>query len=152
MAALGEFFRTGRLGPVRLGQASEDVRRVLGDPEATSPGRTQPRLWKYGSLEVAFDTGELVFIGLYFRSSDPFPDSLHWTGYRPAQGTTMKGFVEYLQAEQLPFGEYEILTFDTQTCLEVGLGVHVLFDEGGRLDSIQYARGAPRSARKWTDR
>ena len=147
-------FQTGWLGAIAFGVSPEVVRRVPGDPQDTSSPSTRPRIWKYGSLEVAFSGGELAFIGLYFRIDDLLPANLYFTGYCPVCGTTRQEFVEYLTAEGLPFGIFDLLTFDTQTCYEVGMGVHVLFDEHDRLDSVQYSRGAPRqgvtkSRRPW---
>ena len=137
MASLKAFLQTGRLGPLTHGVSPDAVRGVLGEPEATSVRRKRNWLWKYGCLQVAFHADQLVFVGLYFRRAEPSPAGLRLVGYFPRLGTTVQEFISFLTAEHVPFRVEPRLTFETQTCYEVGVGVHVLFDEDGRLDSIQ---------------
>lgn len=52
------FLRTGAFGPIRLGLTEDEVRALLGDPDATggtSRRQRTPKIWKYGDVELHFD-------------------------------------------------------------------------------------------------
>lgn len=118
---------------------------LIGAPEDLSASQT-PRIWKYGSLQIAFacdrESARVNFIGLYFRESlFTLPSRVVTDGWWPIVGTLFEEFHKYLVDENISFREHPELTYDDQLTLLVGLGVNVCFsvEEGKRtLDSMQY--------------
>jgi hypothetical protein len=54
---LVDFAASGRLGPIQLDLAPEDVRQTLGEPWREGHGRTGHLIWGYGALELYFGKG-----------------------------------------------------------------------------------------------
>ena len=102
MASCVDFLRTGSLGSLSCGMSQDQVRNLLGEPEAVSTQR-HPRIWKYGSLELTFyrlpdgPNPFLISISLYFHTpTSKLPDSLQLTGWSPSQETTLAEVREFL--------------------------------------------------------
>jgi hypothetical protein len=52
--SMREFLRSGKFGPVRLGDTIDSVRSIFGDPSdvcCPSGRRRIPRIWRYGDVE-----------------------------------------------------------------------------------------------------
>lgn len=67
--SLQDFVRTGRFGPVALGQSRADIAAALGDSDnmsAPTRKRRVPQVWKYGDFEFHFhehsDALAMIFI------------------------------------------------------------------------------------------
>jgi len=76
MASILEFIKTGKLGSVSLGISKEEIENILGKPDDVSVSR-KPRIYKYGSLQLAFcwdkekGKGLLNSIYMNFENSKP---------------------------------------------------------------------------------
>lgn len=138
---LKEFLHEGTLGSIAFGVTMHDIKQILGNPDAISDPKSSRQIWKYGKLQVSFDANTLDFIGLYFRSQEDLPKQLQIEGYVPTQLTGLAEFRQYLNQEGIPFNISAVLTFGTQLCLVVGLGIDVVFDINlDELDSMQYMK------------
>ena len=63
--SLLDFVRSGAFGPVTLGQSREQLRELLGPPDAWGPTEKDPRralIWKYGTTEFHFPGPALSLI------------------------------------------------------------------------------------------
>jgi hypothetical protein len=154
-ATLHEFLVRGVLGQLRHGLTPDEVRALCGQPTDTSVS-PKPRIWKYGSLQVAFCGDKLTrpeyvdFVGLYYRD-DTFwlPSMIPRADWWPRVGTTMAEFEKYLRELEIAFVVNPQLTWESQTALMVGIGVSVCFTIDGAeriIDSMQYAARAANQA------
>jgi hypothetical protein len=141
MSTIDDFLGHGRLGPLAEGQTTDDVRALLGDPEATT-GPKWPQIWKYGPLQLTFhrdsrdEAPHLVSIALYFRHpEESLPTALGTEGWYPPAGCTFASFEQHLR--EVGIGVEGGVTTGPDKHLVVGRGVRVTFDED-RLDSIHY--------------
>lgn len=150
-ATLHEFLVRGVLSPIRHGLAPAEVHTLCGDPTDTSVS-LKPRIWKYGSLQVAFSRAKLSgsecvnFIGLYYRE-EPFwlPPAILLADWWLSVGTTLPEFQNRLKELDVPFVIDSQLTFESQTTLKVGIGVCVCFTIDGAepvIDSMQFTARA----------
>jgi hypothetical protein len=69
---LQRFLMEGALGPITLGQAPADIKVELGEPEDVAGGGKRAWIWKYGDIQVAFDDGKVVLLGIY-PEGNPLP-------------------------------------------------------------------------------
>lgn len=146
MQLLRHFLEKGTLGPIALGLSPLEVQHKLGNPEDVG-GTPKNRLWKYGSIQFGFHrnkaapTGELDFIGLYFRYGRlTLPKSISLEGWIPSETTTIEEFIHYLEEQGIGYSEDRQLTFETQSTLTTDSGASIVFtsSEGEfTLDSIQ---------------
>lgn len=144
---LREFLVHASLGPIKSGITPEEVAALCGLPEDVSVSR-KPRIWKYGSLQIAFDDGppggRLYFLGIYFRDAPiVLPGPIVRVGWWPSVDCTPSEFLAFSEDRSLHFREHPPLTFDDQVALVGDAGVVVVFasDDENRMviDSIQYA-------------
>lgn len=131
-AKLSEFLLHGKLGPIRAGFTSDQVRAVLGEAEGVLLS-SRPSVWKYASLELGFDLDVepmiLNFLGLYYRTA-PFqaPAAIQFSGWWPSLGMRLDDFKAGLRELDLVFDEDEHLTSDEQVALKIGERATVTFD------------------------
>lgn len=139
--SLKDFLMSGRLGAIALGMTQQEVRGLLGAPEATSLPDLEPAvIWKYGSLEVTFLPEEgLHLIALELNDAPRLPSALTIEGYMPTPRTSLQEFKDYLHANGISCHHYPALTFDWSIGLIVGAGATVVFSvDPDRIEGIQY--------------
>ena len=141
MPAFVDFLNSGQLGALHCELRKEDVRNLLGEPQAVS-SRGNPEIWKYGSLELTFSrasTAESAWVAsitIHFDSdSIRLPGSLGLTGWLPTSETTFDELRSYLDSSgvQVAGG----VTSGPDKRLVLSSGVRITFDED-RLDSVGY--------------
>jgi hypothetical protein len=132
LTTLLPFLRSGHLGELRLRMPREQVAKLLGSARMKG-GDQLYQIWKYGSLQVAFDDGTVFAIGLYFRGRRlVIPKRLGLTlASLPCPLATP--FERFLRAHDIGFRLYDALTFDDQKCLLLSCGVHAIFDTRSQL-------------------
>ncbi len=145
--SLREILKEARIGFIGFGTSRDEVRQALGDPEDWRYGQRMERsdLWKYGNLQLWFESDELTFLGIYFRFPD---DILHpnfsMTGFFPTHNTSRREIEDYLRMERLAFEVFEPLTFGDQISLLVESHMNIVFvqaiNEESTIDSIQLHR------------
>jgi hypothetical protein len=124
--SLRSFLETGRLGGLALGKTGMDVETILGrTTDISVPGR--PVIWRYGPLQIFFDSDIVNSIGLYLGERNDLPEQLQIVGYSPVSGTSIEEFLEYLHGEGLAYAQDSDLTYDEALCLVVGIGVDAYF-------------------------
>jgi hypothetical protein len=145
VACFRDFLTKAQLGPLVIGILQSDVALLLGTPTDTSVSH-KPRIWRFGSLQFAFDTqssdAPCIFMGLYFRNcSFAVPDTLELSGWWPTVGESLPRLREYAERESITLSEYRPLTFEDQYTLISEGGVYVGFtlsnDNEWVIDSIQ---------------
>lgn len=148
--SLKDFLTSGHLGAITLGMTQEEVRDVLGEPEAMSLPDLEPAvIWKYGSLEVTFFPEEGLHL-IAFKLNDVLrlPRTLTVLGYMPTPRTSLQEFRDYLHTNGIDCHLYPALTFDWQVGLIVGIGATVVFGlDPDRIEGIHYVgRRLPKEA------
>lgn len=142
MTSFVEFLKTGRLGPVSVGMARDDVRMALGEPRDVSVNRF-PRIWKYGPLQLTFykstDESEpfLASIVLHFYS-DPMehlPEGLALTDWGERGPIDYSEFRDYLTVHGISV--VGGVTAGPRKHLVLPSAVRVSFDED-QLYSVGY--------------
>jgi hypothetical protein len=141
MPTLIDFLNSGQLGDLHCELPKEDVRDLLGEPQAVS-SRGNPEIWKYGSLELTFyrtSTAErawLSSIAIHFDSDSlSLPASVGLTGWLPTSETTLNEFRRYLDCSGVQVSGGVVSGPDKH--LVLSSGVHITFDED-RLFSVGY--------------
>jgi len=141
MPSFLEFVKTGQLGELHCGMSKEEVRNLIGDPEAVS-SQQNPQIWKYGHLELTFyrsSQGEspwLVSIVIHFHSQSlKLPGSQGLGGWSPTGETTFEEFRGFLEDSAIRVDGG--VTSGPHQHLILGSGVRVTFDEA-RLYSASY--------------
>ena len=125
---LEEFLTTGKLGSLQLGLSRDEVRRLLGEPPDHSEPSRKREIWKYDSLQVAFEGDSLVFIGVYFDYGEAIlPEVLVKAGTMKLEQDTVDDLEAFLREHNLSFFVEDTLTFDEYKVLRlthshVGLG------------------------------
>jgi len=141
MPSFIEFLKTGQLEKLHCEMSKDEVRELLGEPEAVSP-QGNPQIWKYGPLELTFyrsseaESPWLVSIVIHFHSHPiKLPESLGLTGSWPTGETTFEEFRDFLvrSAIRVDGG----VASGPHQHLVLASGVRVTFDEG-RLYSVGY--------------
>jgi SmpA / OmlA family len=141
MPSFVEFLKTGQLEKLHCGMSKDEVRDLLGEPEAVS-SQGNPQIWKYGSLELTFyrsseaESPWLVSIDIQFHShAIGLPGSEELNGWLPTGETTFEEFRGFLDnaAIRVDGG----VTSGPHQHLVLGSGVRITFDEG-RLYSASY--------------
>jgi hypothetical protein len=150
MPKLQEFLERGTFGPVAMGLSPLEVQERLGDPQEAG-GKPKHRIWKYGSMQLAFErdrstrTEAVSFIGFYFRDENlTLPKAIQLEGWFPSQRTMKGAFVRYLEEKGVYYSEDKLLSDETQSALRTRSGAYIIFAcSAGEvvLDSIQLARG-----------
>lgn len=139
--SLREWLTTGQLGPLRPGLSPEEVRRLLGEPDATggvSRRYPRPSIYVYGSVEVHFcQRPPHEIIGIFWEVGErgalqlPSPYVIADWGITPGM---RKAEVEaYLHAQRLGF---EYAPHQPPSTFMLPSGVRITFNESGCLDSI----------------
>lgn len=141
MSSIDEFLRTGRLGILSAGMDRDEVRSLLGEPEATSRQKNF-ELWKYGSLQIGFHRdpfgGEpiLTTINLYFHNpGESPPEPLGLVGWMPTDETTIEGFRRHIH--DYDGHKYDGIEGVQSSMVTLDSGVRASFDEG-RLYGLHY--------------
>jgi hypothetical protein len=141
MPSLVEFLKTGQLEKLHCEMSKDEVRELLGEPEAVSP-QGNPQIWKYGSLELTFyrsseaESPWLVSIVIHFHSHTiNLPGFEGLAGWWPTGETTFEEFRDFLvhSAIRVDGG----VASGPHQHLVLASGVRVTFDEG-RLYSVGY--------------
>ena len=141
MPSLVEFLKTGQLGKLHCGMSKDEVRELLGEPEAVSP-QGNPQIWKYGSLELTFyrsseaESPWLVSIVIHFHSHPiNLPGFQGLASWWPTGETTFEEFRDFLvhSAIRVDGG----VASGPHQHLVLASGIRVTFDEG-RLYSVGY--------------
>ena len=125
MDRLVSLLRSGTVNGVGIGSDEAEVRGLLGDPDDVS--RTRPPVWKYGPLELAFESSRVVMVVL---TAEGGVDAA-W------DRDTDRERVEWmLTAMRVDFEPEPELTFGTQTALRAGLSRAVLVFDADRDDRL----------------
>ena len=141
MPSFVEFLKTGQLEKLHCEMSKDEVRELLGEPEAVSP-QGNPQIWKYGSLELTFYRSSeaeslwLVSIVIHFHSHPiNLPGFQGLAGWWPTGDTTFEEFRDFLvrSAIRVDGG----VASGPHQHLVLASGVRVTFDEG-RLYSVGY--------------
>jgi hypothetical protein len=117
MAALEEFLRTGRLGPLILGLSPNEIMAELGDPDAVSR-KSNPLLLKYGCVQLTFwkpkeAKQSLREITIDFEHVlEALPPPLEFSDWRITDPPTERRFRDFLyRIEYLPIHRSEGVTW-----------------------------------------
>ena len=122
MDRLVSLLRSGTVSGVGLGSTEAEVRGLLGDPDDVS----RP-VWKYGPLELAFESSRVVMVLLTAEGDvDPAWD----------RDTDRERMEWVLAAMRVDFEPLPELTFGTQTALRAGLSGAVLVFDGDQDDRL----------------
>ena len=119
MASILEFIRTGKLGHISTNVSKEEIENILGKPDDVTVSR-KPRIYKYGSLQLAFywdkekEIGLLDSIHLYFDGEPLFPSELCLGGWIPDNSVSMEVFLEYILEHGINIKKNESLCFENQ--------------------------------------
>ena len=141
MPTFVDFLNSWQLGALHCELLKEDVRNLLGEPEAVS-SRGNPEIWKYGSLELTFyrastaESAWLTSITIHFDSdSIRLPGSLELSGWLPTGATTFDELRSYLDGSgvQIAGG----VASGPHKHLVLSSGVRITFDED-HLFSVGY--------------
>jgi hypothetical protein len=138
-AALDRFLRTGQLGPLILGMDPNEVRSLLGRPEAQSR-KLNPLLLKYGPLELAFisaKTAALVLVQMslsFGRSLTGLPEAVSLREWGLGLETTTSDFNRLLRQWSIS----PIITLPPHQMI-LPSGVRAVF-EADRLKQIGISR------------
>jgi hypothetical protein len=100
MASMKEFLTTGNLGGIHLGMFEEDLRELLGEPEATGCQRDAD-VWKYGPLQLVFrrQTGHSLLAMIVLSTENggkPLPKGLSFQDWMPGLDTSAEEFLQFL--------------------------------------------------------
>src|SRR5271157_3600927 len=102
MPSFVEFLKTGQLEKLHCEMSKDEVRELLGEPEAVSP-QGNPQIWKYGSLELTFyrsseaESPWLVSIVIHFHSHTiNLPGFQGLASWWPTGETTFEEFRDFL--------------------------------------------------------
>lgn len=141
MPSFIEFLKTGQLEKLHCEMSKDEVRELLGEPEAVSP-QGNPQIWKYGSLELTFyrsseaESPWLVSIVIHFHSHTiNLPGFEGLAGWWPTGDTTFEEFRDFLVRSAIRVDGGVASGPDQH--LVLASGVRVTFDEG-RLYSVGY--------------
>jgi len=141
MPSFIEFLKTGQLEKLHCEMSKDEVRELLGEPEAVSP-QGNPQIWKYGSLELTFyrsseaESSWLVSIVIHFHSHPiNLPGFQGLAGWWPTGDTTFEEFRDFLVRSAIRVDGGVASGSDQH--LVLASGVRVTFDEG-RLYSVGY--------------
>lgn len=141
--SLERFLRTGQFGDLKPGMSAEEVRRLLGEPDAvggTSRKYRRPSIWLYGPVEI------------YFRQSSPYDmTALFWDAGEKGPlrlpshcvvedwdlqpGMARTELEAWLQAHGL-VAIVHALGQETSITLVLSSGVRITLDDNDRLYSI----------------
>lgn len=146
MASILEFIKTGKLGPISLGDSKEDVENILGDPDDVSISR-KPRILRYSSLQLAFywdkerKVGLLNSIHMYFdNEKTSFPEVLCLDGWIPDNEVSTDLFLKNALKYGINLRRDDNSIFDVQQIRYISdMNVTVIFDakdKGYNLASI----------------
>jgi hypothetical protein len=125
MDRLVSLLRSGTVSGVGLGSSEAEVRGLLGDPDDVSGSR--PPVWKYGPLELAFESSRVVMVVLTAEGEvNPAWD-------RDTDRERVEWVLAAMRVDCEPLPE---LTFGTQTALRAGLSGAVLVFDGDRDDRL----------------
>src|SRR2546426_4137523 len=100
MASVKEFLTTGNLGGVHLGMSAEELRALLGEPEATGFQR-EADIWKYGALQLVFrkETGHSLLAMIVLSTNDggkAWPKNLSFKDWMPGSDRSIEEFLQFL--------------------------------------------------------
>lgn len=144
MPTFVDFLNSGQLGALHCELLKEDVRNLLGEPQAVS-SRGNPEIWKYGSLELTFyraptaESAWLTSIAIHFDSdSIRLPGSLELSGWLPTGATTFDELRSYLDGSGIQIAGG--VASGPHKHLVLSSGVRITFDED-RLFSVGYTLG-----------
>jgi len=125
---LKDFLLYGVLGDINFGMTEEEVLELLGKAELTTP-KSKNLILRYSALQLSFRNLIIGSISIHFDRETLFlPKEMKIVGFFPKFGTTITEFKDYLKNENIEYTINELLTFDTQVTLNVGLGVNLIFD------------------------
>ena len=140
MDTILEFIKTGSLGPVRLGMTSEEIVNAIGEPEDISV-KTKPYvIWKYGSLQITFDTTldkpvvTSIFVYFWPDEKTTLPDGVRLRGWVPDSETAIDEFIEKMLSEGIELAKNEqhsmkvVFSGEYESICYISIAnVHVLF-------------------------
>jgi hypothetical protein len=135
------FLKTGSLGNITLTTSRHEIYDLLGTPDDISYNDKlwkKAKIWKYHSLQIAFEQDKVSLIGIYFREKLSFPVSIQVDGFFPSECETLESIKSLLATNQIKVELEPKLTFDQQLCLITEKRIHVLFRDG-LLGSVQFA-------------
>ena len=142
-----DFLKTGQLEKLRCELSKDEVRPLLGEPEAVS-SQGNPQIWKYGSLELTFhrssemETPWLVSIVIHFHShSIRLPGFQGLAGWWPTGETTFEEFRGFLEDSAIRVDGG--VTSGPHQYLVLNSGVRVAFDEGHPYSASYTLRREP---------
>lgn len=128
-ALMLEFLRDGNLGGLRLYMKSAEVKALLG--ECQYGGREKKILvWKYQDLELMFNRAdELVHIGIdFYEGIAELPQALTKGDGKVRLGGA-SSVRDGLESISVPVHIYPPLTFESQSCLIVPCGAHIIHQQ-----------------------
>jgi hypothetical protein len=133
MPTLHDFLASGTLGPLRFGMTADEVVTALGQPDDESVSR-KPRIWKYGSLQLALSRSDgtparLTSVSMYFHSGVQLPVAVRFVEALPRRRDEVVALLATLGIA--PASD----TTDPTDQIRLPSGVSFAFDDGV-LDSI----------------
>jgi hypothetical protein len=131
-----EFLESGSIAGVAVGMPEADGRRVLGEAEETGRGMQGVTIDAYAgrALQVSYANGRVVLLGLYFRHCEDLPIAVDNDPSRHLGSCTT---IEEAQVLVKALGLSWLAVPPTRHCFLVGNVVTFVFDQDGRLESIQ---------------
>jgi len=131
-----EFLRSGSFGSLSVGSLENEIRSVLGAPDASSV-QSNPAIWKYRSLELTLSQGILVGISIYF-SKEPvgLPSSIALTGWKPDRTWSIDEFKKSLDLFGVSWRTHPLVNDEDWKALQTQGGVSIYFDVNGSSSSL----------------
>lgn len=130
-----QFIKEGRMGDLSIGIRKSNV--LLEEPIDVYRNR-KTEIHRYGSLQVAFSSGKIVLLGVYFDCEAPHCKAVQLLNTEKFALKSSDDVFQILSAEHIAFQIEENLTNERQTCCLTESGVRILFDnELKRCVSLQ---------------
>lgn len=141
LISLKTLLQTGFLGELRLGMSVQQVRKLLGEPDAvgnTSRKHRTPSLYLYGTVEFWLrQQPPHDLVGIYWEVGDKgelkMPTHCRVVDWELIPGMKREEVEAFLTANQIGF---EKLTNQPVDTLRLPGGVDIIFDEEGVLWSV----------------
>lgn len=135
------FLSDGALGDLKIDMDADDAQSILGAYEDIGYIDKTHFILKYNDLQLTFNKdGKLKLICIYSHDGKArLPESLALEGDNMQVGN-LKSVRDELDARSIPARIDTSLTFEGQSCLDVGPGVKVIHGQPeDEIDTIQFS-------------
>jgi hypothetical protein len=134
--SIRNFLHSGSFGPLGIGMLREEVRNILGKPDAfsvLSQGERLPTIWKYGVIEFHFDphTDQIWLIHADGFTYHPLHagSAIDLVPWWMTPNATLEQALEALSTDGIPVEPVDRLYDEYDIHLRVGSGVELYFEQ-----------------------